>query len=566
MARRSARRRRLGLRFPFVASLSLLLWGCAGRAADPSQIAAAVEAVGDSAAPEASQSRGIVQTFGTTQVETVVPSTPLRGANGLACRDGRVFVASAAGNQVVEVTSEGRIVPLATPEDLLAPDDLVFAPDGSLLVTAVRSGTLWRRDPSERWTELGVKLPGANGVAVSSEGRVFVSQCFYGDGIVEIASLDAPEARTIAADLGCPNGFFVDASGALVVPLLEKGTVVRVDPESGSSRVLAAGLKTPTADEADRDGKVLVLEGATGAMVEISSPREGAPQEKTVAARLAPGLDNLVFCGQSLLVSNFATGAIDVFKPWPGSPRNLVPGGLVVPRGLLPRTDGLLVTDGIALKRARGESLEVLFATLLDPVSFPVGLAGSGDRVYVSSPEGGTVYRLDLAAREVSVVVEGLEWPTSLALTPAGDLVIAETGAGRLLAVSATGEQSDLATGLMSPVGLAVSEGMIYTAEPTGGRVLALRPDEMPAVVASGLAWPAGIAVDERRRIIVAETDSGRLLRIGKGGAVKALASGLSFETREESRPLPIGVAADGEGGILVASPVDGSVLRFVAP
>ena len=80
-----------------------------------------------------------------------------------------------------------------------------------------------------------------------------------------------------------------------------------------------------------------------------------------------------------------------------------------------------------------------------------------------------------MPARAVSVIVEGLEWPTSLAMTPTGELIVAETGAGRVLLVTASGEQRDLATGLMSPVGLAVSPGTVYTAEPTGGRVLALR-------------------------------------------------------------------------------------------
>jgi sugar lactone lactonase YvrE len=553
--------RRAGLRLTL---LALLVSACAGRSAEPSLIAAAVAAARDSPS-EPVEGSARVETLGTTQLETVIPASPLRGANGLACRDGRLFVAVAAANRIAEVTSDGKVVPVSTPDDLSAPDDLTFAPDGSMLVTAMRSGSLWRRDPSERWTELDVPLPGANGVAVSPEGRTFVSQCFYGDGIAEIASLATPKARTVASDLGCPNGFFIDASGSLVVPLLEKGSVVRIDPNGGSSRALVSGLTAPTATGVDRDGKVLVLESATGAIVELSSSQGEAPSS-TIAARLAPGLDDLVFCGQSLLVSNFVTGAIDAFKPWPGTARSLVPGGLVVPRGLLPRPDGLLVTDGIALKRYRSGKLDVLFATLLDPIAFPVGLAGDGEAVYVSSPETGTVHRLDLPARGVTVVAEGLEWPTSLAVTPTGELLIAETGAGRVLAVDAAGEQRDLATGLMSPVGLVVHHEVVYTAEPTGGRILALRPGEMPAVVASGLSWPAGLGVDERGRVVVAEASSGRLVRIGTGGTATPLATGLAFEGSGEARPLPIGVAVDGEGGVLVASPVDGSVHRFLAP
>jgi sugar lactone lactonase YvrE len=503
-----------------------------------------------------------VQALGAFAVEVVVPATPLRGANGLACADRRLFVASAVGDAIAEVRADGGVVPLAVPPELAAPDDLAFAANGDLLATAMRSGAVWRRDPGGRWERLAGALPGANGIAVAADGRVFVSQCFFGDAIVEMEPGSARSPREVARDLGCPNGFFVEPSGALVVPLLEKGEVVRLDPRSGAATALASGLASPTAVEPERDGAVLVLEGATGAILRLEPPGGETTAAPRKMAQLSPGLDNLAFCGESLLVSNFLTGAIHAFRPWPGEARVLVEGGLVMPRGILSRPGEVLVTDGVSLKRVRGREISVLFAVMLDPLPFPVGLAGDGDTVFVSAPESGSVHRLDLASRSIELVADALEWPTSVAVTATGDLLVAETGAGRVVRITASGQRETLAGGLLSPLGLAIHGERVFTAEPAGGRVLALRAGEAPAIVASELSWPAGLAVDEQGRLLVVEGATGRLVRIGSGGAVP-IASGLAVGPSASSAPLPIAVAAEPGGSVLVASPVDGSVIRL---
>jgi sugar lactone lactonase YvrE len=547
--------------------LVLAIIGCASGAREEAAVletlAAARSPGGPAALPAASAA---VETFGTVASEVVAPPTPLRGANGLACANRRVFVASAVGNGIAEVTADGSVRPLRTPEQLEAPDDLAFAADGALLVTAMRAGAVFRRGSDDTWAEVASSLPGANGIAIGPDGRAFVSQCFFADAIAEVAPQGGSRPRAIAKDLGCPNGLFVEPTGSLVVPLLEKGKLVRIDARSGAATELASGLAQPTAAKPDRDGSILVLEGGSGAIRRIAptTGRPGAAPEKV--AQLAPGLDNLVLCGESLLVSSFVTGAIHVFKPWPGEPRTLIPGGLVSPRGLLARSGELLVADGVSIKRIRqGKEPEVLFAVLLDPLPFPVGLAGgAGDALYVSYPEGGSIHRLKLASHQIELVADGLVWPTSVAVTTAGELLVAETGAGRVLRIGPTGERETLASGLLSPVGLAASLDRVFTAEPAGGRVVALRPDDPPTVIASELAWPAGLALDGSGRLFVAEVDSGRLIRVDRDGTIARIASGLALDAGEHSFPLPVGVSTDGQGGVLIASPANGSVLRFI--
>lgn len=544
------------------AALFLMIWllSCSGAASDRQQVEIALRAAAAALEPTPGPS---VQLFGGAERIVLQPTTPLRGVNGLACTKGRLFAASAAGNSIAEITTSGEVREIALPAELLAPDDLVFDSEGNLFVTALRSGAVWRRDPAGVWAEIAHSLPGANGIAIGPGGRLYVSQCLFEDALNELDPRSGA-VRRIAGDLGCPNGFFAEPSGGLVVPLLERGELVRIDPATASRVSLASGLAAPTAAKADRSGGALVLEGRSGAILraEIAGAGRGPVQEM---ARLPPGLDNLTFCGESLLVSSFLTGAVYAFRPWPGLPRTLLPEGLVTPRGLFARAGEVWIADGVSLKRLREGRLEVVFGVLVDPLPFPIGLTGATDALFVSSPEAGAVFRIDLGSRDVTRVADALSWPTSLALDELGNLLLVETGAGRVLRIDSLGGVSTLAQGLLSPVGLAIYQGRLYTAEPTGGRVLALREGSSPTIVASGLSRPSGLAVDDRGRLFAAEAGAGRVVRIDSAGNAVPLAKGLALDAPEEGLPLPIGLAADREG-VLVASPADGSLLRLSTP
>jgi len=59
----------------------------------------------------------------------------------------------------------------------------------------------------------------------------------------------------------------------------------------------------------------------------------------------------------------------------------------------------LLVSDGVSIRRLRGGSAEVLVATAIDAVPPPYAMAlATGGAVWVTVPELGEVYRIDLAA------------------------------------------------------------------------------------------------------------------------------------------------------------------------
>jgi len=491
------------------------------------------------------------------ELATLQPPTPLRGANGLACHERRVLVAEAVGNAVTRLAADGSGEPLALPSGLAGPDDLTVDDTGAIFVAAAGAGSVWRREPGGSWRTVATGLPGVNGIALDPGGRLFVTACLLGDGLWEVDPRGATPPRTIARDLGCPNAFTAEAAGALVVPLLGRGEVVRIRADDGSLEPLASGLRAPTAVKRAPDGSLVVLEAGTGAIRALPASPDALGD---VVAQLAPGLDGFVTCGDTAVVSNFVTGEVTAFKPWPESPRSLTAPGLAVPRGLARAGEDVIVSDGVSLRRLRGGRAELLVATAIDPVPPPYAVAIDPDGMaWITVPHLGEVHRVDLAARTSAKVVGGFDWPTSIAALPGGGALVVDTGAGRLVRVTADGTTDTIARGLEAPIGLALRGTQALTLEPEGGRVRARRAGEMPLPLVTGLAGPAGLATDPAGRLYVAETRTGSVVRIDVSGERVRLAQGFSFATPAGS-PEPVALLADSDGSVVVASPVDGGV------
>jgi len=493
------------------------------------------------------------------QLSLVHAPTPLRGANGLACFDRHLVVAEALGDRLLRVSADGSLEPLALPSGLQGPDDLVFDDAGALFVTAAASGEVWRRGPEGSWSTVARGLRGVNAIARAPSGRLFVSTCVLGDGLYEVDPAGSAPPREIARDLGCPNAMVADDDGTLVVPLLTAGKVVRVAGADGSSTVLADGLRAPSAVKRAPDGSLVVLEAASGVIRALGGATPGPGAE---LAQLAPGLDGFAACGDSAVVSNFLTGAIVAIKPWPGAARQLEPPGLAVPRGLAQAGELLLVSDGVSIRRLRGQTAEILAATAIDAIPPPYALALAPDgAVWITVPHFGEVHRIDLAARTSEKVAGGLDWPTSIVATPHGGVFVTDSGAGRILEVLPEGGTRVVASGLAAPLGLALRGAQLLTVEPEGGRVLGFREGSPPTLVATGLAGPVGLAVDASGRLYVAETRTGYLIRVDSDGSRTRIAQGFDFRTSGK-QPAPIALLAETGGGVLVALPRDGSIVR----
>lgn len=487
------------------------------------------------------------------------PATPLRGANGVACRDRQLVVAEELANRLLRVDASGGFEPITLPSGARGPNGVAFAPNGDLHVTATTSGEVWRRRAGDGgWDSIARGLQGVGGIAVDDGGRVFVGLCSADGKVVELDPAGHGAPRVIATGLGCPDGMVADAGGTLVVALREAGSVVRIAVGDGTKTTVATGLHTPVAVGRAPDGALVALEAATGAIRTI----DGA--ETREVARLAPGLDGFSSCGESAVVSNFVTGELIAFKPWPTTSRVLERGGLALPRGIAQAGEDLIVSDGVSILRVRGGTAAVLAATTIDPIPPPFAVAlAAGGFAWITVPSLGEVHRVDLAARTSKKIAGGFDRPTSILALSDGGVIVADTGAGRIVRVEADGSTRTLASGLVSPLGLAMRGGQILTTEPTGGRILGIREGSPPALIATGIAAPGGVAADAAGHVFVAETRTGALLRIDPDGSHRKIANGFAFGDAE-SDPSPVAMLASFDGGILVAVPTNGSIVRIV--
>jgi sugar lactone lactonase YvrE len=166
--------------------------------------------------------------------------------------------------------------------------------------------------------------------------------------------------------------------------------------------------------------------------------------------------------------------------------------------------------------------------------------------------------------------------PTSVAIEPTGTLLVVENGRGRVLRIDpSTGAQTVVASGLSRPYDVTTTPGgdillstestvirlgtgeVIASADRQIGRVVPAPNGDVyfatattayrvpagthePALVADGLAAPHGLALTRDGALLIADTESDRILRVDPStGAVTTLA-------RLDGGPGDLVVAADG--------------------
>jgi sugar lactone lactonase YvrE len=302
---------------------------------------------------------------------------------------------------------------------------------GVLLVLAVVAAGVWIFWPSEPPRPRGplarvVTLAGAGaravpaplgdpfGVAADEEGTIFVADGIAGQ-IFRLAK-DAPPA-VVASGLDMPSAVAVAPDGALVVANTGAHTVVRVDPETGAVEVVAgaagaSGLVDGTRGDARFFGPVGVAVAADGTVfvADTYNDRLRAIAPDGTVRTLGGPFDTP--CG----VAVAPDGALFVADTGSGQILRVAPDGA---------TSAFVGPDG-----GLDEPTALAF---LDPATLVV--ADSGGSRLAAVDLGGPV----VAVR--SLFDQQLVFPTGVARTPEGDLVVADGGAGLVRAV--VPEESD---------------------------------------------------------------------------------------------------------------------------
>jgi sugar lactone lactonase YvrE len=509
-------------------------------------------------------------------LERLTPPSRLFGANGLRTGpDGRIYVAQVVGSQISALDIEtGRVETIsAKGAEIIAPDDVAFDPGGNLYATEYYDGRVSVRSIDGRTRVLRDDVPGANGITFH-EGRLFVDECRIGGRLMEL-DLNGGAPRVLLENLPLPNAMEVGPDGLLYYPLMGLNEIWRINPEGGTPERVVGDLGVPDAVKFDAKGFIISTQLATGEVLRID-PRSG---DRSVLAKLDPGVDNLTFVGDRLFVSSFTGQVSEILRG--GETRAVLPGALQWPLDLTVGEDGsVYVADGthvyVVLPGGKLRTLGMMFSPGY-PGSAPVrGLVAVGAGEFVVTTANGQVARYRPASSESEMLAEGLDQLYGLAVVPGGAVVVAELGAGRVLSIH-SGRVEVLASGLRSPIAVAIAaDGTRLVSESGAGRVVKLTGSGAETLL-DGLQQPHGILVRDGQLYIV---DAGAKALVAfdlKTKARRTIASELPVGAPPGVIPKPLrglppfsgpqgpfaGIAAGPDGTLYVSADAEGSVLAL---
>ncbi len=463
----------------------------------------------------------------------LVTGAGISGANGMHFGpDGLLYVASVMGSELVVLDPESGEVRrrLTAADGVIGPDDVAFAPDGAFYWTSILTGEVAGFAADGTRVVAGNVGPGVNPITFSDDGRLFVAQCFFGDGLFELDPRGTEAPRSIATDLGpgCGlNGMDWGPDQRLYGPRWFHGQVVSFDVDSGQRRLEAEGFQVPAAVKFDGQGRLNVLDTATGQVLRLENGR------RTVVATLSPGLDNFAFDADGrLFVSSFTDGFV-VRVNDDGSVTELSPGGMAHPGGVavLQPAGGpprVVVADLHALRGFDPSSGEPVFTERnilgVGELGGVLSVAADGDVLILTAFTDGDVRLWDTRTGEVVARYDDLALPVSAIRY--GELVaVAEHGAHRVVGLAESGTVT-LAEDLPAPTGLATDGTRLLVSDRERGQVLEIARDGKPVpprVVASGLQAPEGLVVLDDGLAVV-EGETGRVLHVDSEGQVSLLA------------------------------------------
>jgi sugar lactone lactonase YvrE len=515
------------------------------------------------------------------KVVVLAKDTAMAGPNGANIGpDGALYVTHVSNTSIsrIDLTTMKRSYFMNPDSGLFIPDDLTYDGKGQFYVAGLTaiSGQVYRIDKNGLKSVIATGLPGANGIQFNKKtGRLFVSECFFGNRVLELDPTGANPPRVVVAKdiLKTPEGFDFDPDTQdLIIPDMDAGKIVRVNPDTGEVSVIYEKLPHPVALKIGPDKMAYIPDMHTGEVFRLSL--DGKKLE--TLAKLSQGLDNLAVTKDGrLFVTSWWEGTVyEVSTDGSGKYKALFPVGINQVHGLAIKGKDVVVADNIMLRfmeNGRYVQTKINAWGTTPGIPSPRGLAnGPGSQYIWSNWFGGALGIGDPRTGEFKVLTKGLSYPASMQMDKSeSKLYVAEFGADQITEVSLpSGDKKVLAKDFSGPVSLALIGETIYVGETKSGRIIKLNPatGEKDVFLAGGVGRPGALANDGAGNLIVLDGGGKRLLRVStKSGAVTTIAENLpvrySVIGSYPYMELPVPMAVNEKGDIYFTTMERGTIL-----
>ena len=518
---------------------------------------------------------------GVYRVETLVAGGPLRAPNGITFGpDGRLYVGSVAAQSIYRVDVATGAVDVVVPAPAGEADDIAFAPNGTMVWTALLAGEIraQRRNGSVYTVAADKAL--INPVYFTTDGRLFAAQKGF-DRLYEFQfgkGSSQTEPRLVASKMGDINSFEITADDKLYAPLSNIGTVARIDIETGTVTPIAENLGKVIAVNLDSRGQIWAVDLELGHLWRID-PDTGDAQ---IVATTEPPSDNLAIAADdAVYVSRTAASAIVRVDPASGEQSVVVPGNFSLVGGLAlmthRRREVLVVADSYGYRIVDTGTGAVTTTFKLTDVGFPY--ASSDVAVndeflaltdMITRPR---VFLVDRSNYQTVATWTKIEAPAGVVLRDNGDPIVADFATGRIIGLSRTDRdlRDIVADGLAGPVGLGwAGPDALFVTEHTAGTLLRINlEDGSRTVISNTVSEPEGLTVLADGRVAVVEVGRRRVVAIDPTtGVSEVLAVELPVGTRVARAPesiyVPSGIAEGADGSLYLTSDQDNSVLKIL--
>jgi streptogramin lyase len=396
-------------------------------------------------------------------------SSGLPGSNSVAfTKDGKLYMTQVfLGDALYEVDWKGAGGARLIRKDLGGLNGFEIGPDGMIY------GPLWfkhaivkvdPKDGKDTVVAEGFQIPAA--ANFGPDGNLYAIDTKTGE--VKRIDMKTKAVSVIATLPPALDNLAITPDGTIYVSNMAEASIFEVKPETGAVRTVVSGpLATPTdlAITDDADGEKLHV--ADVFAYRVINTADGKITDPLRMYRDETDNQLGVGAGKSkVLITSWAAGMVQVV--------DRATGVAVMHHGYTAPSDALELADGrlIVLEAATGDIRllgegDTPGEVLVSGLKFPVAMVEAADGKLYVTETAGALQQVDLAAKTVKPLLEGLAGPEGVDVGSDGRVYLAEAGAGRLIAFDPKdGSKIVLAEGLKT--GLPAAEGTLPAFTTTG--------------------------------------------------------------------------------------------------